>query len=121
MCSRHGATPASIIQRTTRPSSSSRSQRESRMPMMSHVYRQLLAAAGMMICVGAVAGVALSAQGRGGRGGTPAAAVDPKDFSGYWELPPDGRDGRSIPEAVLAAGVTKARLDQVAAHDAKGY
>jgi hypothetical protein len=64
----------------------------------------------------------LLAQGRGGRGGaTPAPAVDPKDFSGYWELPPDGHDGRNFPNANLAAGVTKRRLDEIAAHDAKGY
>jgi hypothetical protein len=73
-------------------------------------------------CIVAIAGGALSAQGRGGRGAAaPAPAVDPKDLSGYWELPPDGHDGRNIPAASLAAGVTRQRLAQVAAHDAKGY
>jgi hypothetical protein len=88
--------------------------------MIRDVHRQTLKAAGVMICLGLIASVALSGQGRGGRGGAPAAASDPREFSGYWELPPDGRDGRNIPAAVLAAGVTKAQLDRIAAHDAKG-
>ena len=51
--------------------------------------------AGALACSLAVAAQALAAQGRGGRGGgPPAAAVDPRDFSAFWELPPDGRDRR---------------------------
>jgi hypothetical protein len=44
-----------------------------------------------------------------------------RTLSGYWELPPDGHDGRNIPRASLAAGVTQQKLAQMAAHDAKGY
>ena len=73
-------------------------------------------------CIVATAIVPVLAQGRGGRGaGAPAAAVDPRDLSGYWELPPDGHDGRNIPRASLAAGVTQQKLAQIAAHDAKAY
>jgi len=73
-------------------------------------------------CIVATALAPLLAQGRGGRGAAaPAPAVDPKDLSGYWELPPDGHDGRNIPRASLAAGVTQQKLAQMAAHDAKGY
>ena len=73
-------------------------------------------------CIVAMAIAPLVAQGRGGRGGAaPAPAVDPKELSGYWELPPDGHDGRNIPTASLAAGVTRQKLAQIAAHDAKGY
>lgn len=59
----------------------------------------------------------------GGRGGgrgaavEPAIPVHPRDLSGYWMLPPDGRDGRRIPAAQLAPGVTRQKLDAVAAHD----
>jgi hypothetical protein len=78
--------------------------------------------AGALGCALLVAATISSAQGRGGRGAAPAAPpVDPKDLSGFWELPPDGHDGRNIPAASLAPGVTKAQLDAVAAHDAKGY
>jgi hypothetical protein len=73
-------------------------------------------------CIVATAIAPLLAQGRGGRGAAaPAPAVDPKDLSGYWELPPDGHDGRNIPAASLAAGITRPKLAQIAAHDAKGY
>lgn len=73
-------------------------------------------------CIVATATGPLFAQGRGGRGAAaPAAAVDPKDLSGYWELPPDGHDGRNIPPASLVAGVTRQKLSQIAVHDAKGY
>jgi hypothetical protein len=74
----------------------------------------------MVACAAVLVDARLSAQGRRG-GGPPPAPVDPRDFSGYWELPPDGRDGRNIPAAVLAPGVTKDRLDEIAAHDARGY
>src|SRR5436190_16962026 len=74
-----------------------------------------------MTCAAVMSVSVVSAQGRGGRGVTPAPPVDPQDLSGYWELPPDGHDGRNIPAASLAAGVTKQKLAQVAAHDAKGY
>jgi hypothetical protein len=67
-----------------------------------------------------VASAALIAQGRGGNAAS-AVAFDPRDLSGYWELPPDGHDGRSIPAANLAATVTKQKLAEAAAHDAKGY
>jgi hypothetical protein len=60
------------------------------------------------------------AQGRGGNA-APPPAVDPKDLSGYWELPPDGHDGRNIPSASLAATVSKQTLADIAAHDTKGY
>ena len=77
---------------------------------------------GALACSLVVAATAVSAQGRGGRSGGPAAAAaDPRDLSGFWELPPDGHDGRNIPAASLAEGVTRAQLDAVAAHDAKGY
>jgi hypothetical protein len=77
---------------------------------------------GVVLCAATMMVTSAAAQGRRGGGPAPAAAaVDPKDFSGYWELPPDGRDGRNIPAAVLATTVTKAKLDEVAAHDAKGY
>jgi hypothetical protein len=59
--------------------------------------------------------------GRGGRGGgappAPAVPVDPHDLSGYWLLPPDPRDGRSIPDAQLLPGVTADRLAEAAEHD----
>jgi hypothetical protein len=74
-------------------------------------------ACGLALCVGV-----LAAQGRGGRGGAASPPVfEPRDLSGYWELPPDGRDGRNIPVAALAPTVTKQKLAAVAAHDAKGY
>ena len=74
-------------------------------------------ACGLALCVGV-----LAAQGRGGRGGAASPpAFEPRDFSGYWELPPDGRDGRNIPVAALAPTVTKQKLAAIAAHDAKGY
>ncbi|MEQ1945738.1 MAG: hypothetical protein ABL995_01015 [Bryobacteraceae bacterium] len=41
---------------------------------------------------------------------TPAAAFDPHDLSGYWDL---GPDGRSVPNAVLAAGAGKATLQEM--------
>jgi hypothetical protein len=72
------------------------------------------------VCIAAIASVVIAAQGRGGNT-APAPAFDPKDFSGYWELPPDGHDGRNIPAAKLAAGVTRQKLAAIAAHDAKGY
>ena len=63
----------------------------------------------------------VSGQGRGGRGAAAAApAFEPKDFSGYWELPPDGHDGRNIPTPSLASNVTKQKLAAVAAHERRG-
>ena len=64
-------------------------------------------------------------QGGGGRGGArggrgaaePIIPVNPHDLSGFWLLPPDPRDGRSVPAASLVATVTKAKLDQIAKHD----
>jgi hypothetical protein len=82
--------------------------------------RRSLTVAAVLACAAVLANAELSAQGRRG-GGAPLAPVEPRDLSGYWELPPDGRDGRNIPPAVLAPGVTKARLDEIAVHDAKGY
>jgi len=73
-----------------------------------------------MIALLSVASAALIAQGRGGNA-APPAAFDPKDLSGYWELPPDGHDGRNIPAANLASTITKQKLAEAAAHDAKGY
>ena len=67
-----------------------------------------------------VASTALVAQGRGGNAAAPAQ-FDPKDLSGYWELPPDGHDGRNIPAANLAPTVTRQKLAEIATHDAKGY
>ena len=67
-----------------------------------------------------LASAAAMAQGRGGNA-TPPPAFDPKDLSGYWELPPDGHDGRNIPSASLAATVTRQKLAEIAAHDTKGY
>jgi hypothetical protein len=83
--------------------------------------RRTIGIAGAVACAVALSVSALSAQGRGGRGGVPTTPVDPKDFSGYWELPPDGHDGRNISPANLAPGVTKQKLAEIAAHDAKGY
>ena len=79
-----------------------------------------ITACAVAVLAGAVLVGAASAQGRGGQV-APAAPVDLKDFSGYWELPPDGHDGRKIPAANLAASVTKQKLASIAAHDAKGY
>ena len=79
--------------------------------------RSLIAAVAALL---SVASAALIAQGRGGNA-APAVAFDPKDLSGYWELPPDGHDGRNIPAANLASTVTKQKLADAAAHDAKGY
>jgi hypothetical protein len=67
----------------------------------------------------ALANVAATAQGgRGGRGAAAPAspAVDPRDLSGFWELPPDGRN---VPRPSLATGITQRSLDRYAAHDAK--
>jgi hypothetical protein len=86
------------------------------MPARSSVILRFVAA----MCVAAVVPVTVGAQGRGGNAAAPPA-FDPRDFSGYWELPPDGHDGRNIPPANLAAGATRAKLAEVAAHDAKGY
>jgi hypothetical protein len=56
--------------------------------------------------------------GRGGRGGVePVIVPHPHDLSGYWMLPPDGRDGRRIPIAQLVPAVTRQKLDAVAKHD----
>ena len=43
------------------------------------------------------------------------AAAQTPDISGFWELPPDGR---RVPTATLAAGVTQAMLQEQAAKDA---
>jgi hypothetical protein len=56
----------------------------------------------------------------GGRGRglpPPPPALHPRDLSGYWMLPPDPRDGRNIPNAVLMPGITPQRLTEVAARD----
>ena len=65
-----------------------------------------------------LASIVATAQGRGGRGvAAPAQAPsDPHDLSGFWELPPDGRN---VPQASLAPGITQRVLDRYAAHDAK--
>lgn len=76
----------------------------------------LVAVVALLACTSA----ALVAQGRGGNAAAPAS-FDAKDFSGYWELPPDAHDGRNIPAATLAPTVTKQKLTEIAAHDAKGY
>lgn len=62
--------------------------------------------------------------GGGGRGGgrgrgaaEPVIPVHPRDLSGYWMLPPDGRDGRRVPTAQLVPAVTRQKLDAVAKHD----
>jgi len=71
------------------------------------------------VAVVAAAGVSMAmAQGgggRGGRGGGMAVEFDPHDLSGYWEL---GPENKSIPQASLAPGVTKAALDKIALADA---
>ena len=87
---------------------------------MTRSLRITCRAATAVVCAAAVAATAVSAQG-GGSGASGSAPVDPRNLSGYWELPPDGRDGRNIPAARLAAGATKVKLDEIAAHDAKGY
>ena len=73
-----------------------------------------------VVAVVSCASAAVAGQGRGGST-VSAARFDPKDLSGYWELPPDGHDGRNIPTATLAQTVTRQKLAEVAAHDAKGY
>ena len=57
--------------------------------------------------------------GRGGGQGAPAVVVpvDPRDFNGYWMLPPDPRDGRDIPAASLVDSVPRQKLAEIAAHD----
>jgi len=81
----------------------------------------MLKVAVALACAAAMSVGAISAQARGGGQAAPRASVDLKDFSGYWELPPDGHDGRNIPAASLAASVTRQKLAEIAAHDAKGY
>ena len=49
--------------------------------------------------------VASAATAQRGRGAVPAAAFDPHDISGYWEL---SFDSRHVPPAALAASVTPA-------------
>lgn len=44
----------------------------------------------------------------------PQPAADPHDLSGYWEIEPDGR---SIPPAQLASGVTEAKLKAIREED----
>ena len=89
---------------------------------MHQQFRDTLSIATAVICAIVLSVDAVSAQGRGGRAGAAAPPTfDPKDFSGYWELPPDGHDGRNIPSASLAPTVTKQKLAAVVAHDAKGY
>lgn len=60
--------------------------------------------------------------GRGGRGGAapapaPVVPVNPKELGGFWQLPPYPGEGRNVPDAVLVAGVTRARLAAVEAKD----
>ena len=89
---------------------------------MHQQFRDTLSIATAVICAIVLSVDAVSAQGRGGLAGAAAPPTfDPKDFSGYWELPPDGHDGRNIPSASLAPTVTKQKLAAIAAHDAKGY
>jgi len=89
---------------------------------MNRELRTTFRIAAVATCAVVVCVCTVSAQGRGGRGATtPPPTFDPKDFSRYWELPPDGHDGRNIPVATLAPTVTKQKLAAVAAHDAKGY
>ena len=89
---------------------------------MTSAFGNTLRVGAAVACAITIAAAGVGAQGRRGGGPGPAqAAVDPRDLSGYWELPPDGRDGRNIPVATLAAGVTKQKLDEIAAHDARGY
>jgi len=56
----------------------------------------------------------LRAQGPAMQGRT--ASFDPHDISGFWELP---FDGKFVPQAELAAGVTQAVLEVQAQKDAK--
>ena len=57
----------------------------------------------------------------GGRGaGAPAAPVvpvDPHEIGGFWQLPPLAAEGRNVPDAVLAAGVTRAKLAAIQKKD----
>ena len=48
----------------------------------------------------------------------PSEPFDPHDLSGYWEL---GPDGKSIPEAALTPGVTKAVMDKIIGNDLISY
>jgi hypothetical protein len=73
------------------------------------------------ILVSSIALWSIVATAQGGRGERGVAAiaqaqVDPHDLSGFWELPPDGRN---VPRASLAPSITQRVLDQYAAHDAK--
>jgi hypothetical protein len=40
----------------------------------------------------------------------PAIPVNPHELGGFWQLPPDVREGRNVPDAALAVGVTRAKL-----------
>jgi hypothetical protein len=83
----------------TAPSTDTRNKPtlRNRKRVMCQQLRRQIRTAGVVACAVALSVGALSAQGRGGRGRRTAAPVDAKDFSGYWELPPDGHDGRNIP------------------------
>jgi hypothetical protein len=70
------------------------------------------AAAFTIIAMTMSSSVPLMAQGRGG-GMAPAAPVDPRDLSGFWEL---SAEWKSVPPADLLPGITRATLQKV--HDA---
>jgi hypothetical protein len=57
------------------------------------------------MAVAALMVAAAAATAQRGRGAAPAAAFDPHDISGYWEL---SFDSRHVPSAALAATVTSA-------------
>ena len=46
-----------------------------------------------------------------------AAPVDPHDLGGFWQLPPIPQEGRNVPDAALALGVTRAKLAEIAKMD----
>lgn len=95
--------------------------------------RQRTTFAGAIICAVVVSAAGLSAQGGrgaapggqgaggGGRGRgaavEPVIPVHPQDLAGYWILPPDGRDGRLVPQARLLPTITAQARAAAAAQD----
>jgi hypothetical protein len=72
--------------------------------------------AALAVALAAAGTVAVVAQPGALVSGTPAQSTGTPDISGYWELP---LDGRRVPRAQLASGVTPAVLDAERAKDEK--
>jgi len=69
------------------------------------------------VCAVTLAHVSFSAQGRGAGPAAPVVTYGAREISGYWMLPPDARDGRLVPNAVLLPSVTPQTLAEAAAKD----